>query len=305
MPSCPSPRLTPQLGCTLPPVCPWGSASSTTARASNLTIIHRHSVRRVDRPTHSPDPAHNSREPLTQYSQGAFRTNTSIDLPHCAFAMAMLWASPRPLLRPVVPRKLSLHGPTLRTCIQRRGLITLGIETSCDDTCVAVLDTKVDGTRQTAHLRTDKRVTCANKHHQGVHPVEAVESHTRNLPRLLNEVLKNILKPPPDLIAVTRGPGMKPCLNVGVSFAKGLSVAWGVPLIGVHHMQAHALTPHLEAAVARRVNIDAHEPQYPFLTLLYGSTPPPPKPNTHNPGFLLDGSRLSAASSGPSIFLRS
>ncbi|KAL2287300.1 hypothetical protein FJTKL_05795 [Diaporthe vaccinii] len=182
--------------------------------------------------------------------------------------MAMLWASPGPLLRPVVLRKLSLHGPTLRTCIQRRGLITLGIETSCDDTCVAVLDTKVDGTRQTAYLRTNKRVTCANKHHQGVHPVEAVESHTRNLPRLLNEVLESTLKPPPDLIAVTRGPGMKPCLNVGVSFAKGLSVAWGVPLIGVHHMQAHALTPHLEAALARGVNIDAHEPQYPFLTLL-------------------------------------
>lgn len=191
--------------------------------------------------------------------------------------MAMLWASPRPLLRPVVPRKLSLHGPTLRTCIQRRGLITLGIETSCDDTCVTVLQTKGDGTRQTAYLITNDRVTCANKHHQGIHPVEAVESHTRNLPVLLNRALENHFKPPPDLIAVTRGPGMKSCLNVGISFAKGLSVAWGVPLIGVHHMQAHALTPHLEAAIARGHNIDAHEPQYPFLTLLYGSTPPPPK----------------------------
>lgn len=227
----------------------------------------------------------------------------SIDLHHCAFAMAMLWASPRPLLRPVVLRKLNLDGPTLRTCIQRRGFVTLGIETSCDDTCVAILDTKVGGTGQLANLRTNTRVTCANKHHQGVHPVEAVESHTRNLPRLLNRILKTNLKRPPDLIAVTRGPGMKPCLNVGVSFAKGLSVAWGVPLIGVHHMQAHALTPHLEAALARAHNPDVHEPQYPFLTLLYGSTHPPP--NTHNPGFLVDGSRLSAASSGPSIFLGS
>lgn len=201
----------------------------------------------------------------------------SIDLHHCAFAMAMLWASPGPLLRPVVPRKLNLDGPTLRTCIQRRGLVTLGIETSCDDTCVAVLDTKVGATRQRAHLRTNTRITCANKHHQGVHPVEAVESHTRNLPRILNMAMKRRLRRPPDLIAVTRGPGMKPCLNVGVSFAKGLSVAWGVPLIGVHHMQAHALTPHLEAALARGYNIDAHEPQYPFLTLLYGSTQPPPQ----------------------------
>lgn len=97
-------------------------------------------------------------------------------------------------------------------------------------------------------------------------------SHNRNLPVLLESVLKNNFKPPPDLIAVTRGPGMKPCLNVGVSFAKALSVAWGVPLVGVHHMQAHALTPHLEAAIMRQYAINVHDPQYPFLTLLYGSS---------------------------------
>lgn len=104
--------------------------------------------------------------------------------------------------------------------------------------------------------------------------MEAVESHTRNLPLLVDSVM-SYQKSPPDLIAVTRGPGMKPCLSVGVSFAKALSFAWGVPLVGVHHMQAHALTPHLEAAIKRANGIDIHVPQYPFLTLLYGSTPPP------------------------------
>lgn len=191
--------------------------------------------------------------------------------------MAMLWASPRPLLRPVVLRKLSLRGPTLRTCIQRRGLVTLGIETSCDDTCVAILHTEGVDAHQKAYLDENRRLSCANKHHQGIHPVEAVESHTRNLPKLVDQVLKKVAYKPPDLIAITRGPGMKPCLNVGVSFAKALSVSWGVPLVGVHHMQAHALTLHLEAAMSRTraEQMPVHEPQYPFLTLLYGSSPPP------------------------------
>lgn len=197
-----------------------------------------------------------------------------IDLHLCAYAMARLWPSPMPLLRPAVPRKFSLGGPALQRCVQSRGFRTLGIETSCDDTCVAILRTKEAGTHQVAYPDENEKVTCANKHHQGVHPVEAVESHTRNLP-LLVDLIMSRQKSPPDLIAITRGPGMKPCLSVGVSFAKALSLAWGVPLVGVHHMQAHALTPHLEAAIQRTNGIDVHVPQYPFLTLLYGSTPPP------------------------------
>lgn len=189
--------------------------------------------------------------------------------------MARLWASPMPLLRPVVPRNFNLGGPALQRCIQSRGFRTLGIETSCDDTCVAILRTEEAGTHhQVAHPDENEKVTCSNRHHQGVHPVEAVESHTRNLPLLVDWIMSR-QKSPPDLIAVTRGPGMKPCLSVGVSFAKALSLAWGVPLVGVHHMQAHALTPHLEVALQRANGIDIYMPQYPFLTLLYVSTPPP------------------------------
>lgn len=198
--------------------------------------------------------------------------------------MARLWPSSRPLLWSLVSRESSLGGSTLRRCIQHRGFITLGIETSCDDTCVAIMKTdNVVDTNQNAWPLEIKRVSCANKHHQGVHPVEAVVSHTRNLPTLVESALKCIKKPP-DLIAVTRGPGMKSCLSVGISFAKALSVSWGVPLVGVHHMQAHALTPHVEAAIRRGSGvIDVHSPQYPFLTLLYGSSPPPraPRPHTH------------------------
>lgn len=195
--------------------------------------------------------------------------------------MARSWALSRPLTRSVAPSNFNLGGPTLRRCIQRRGLLTLGIETSCDDTCVTLLNTKMVGARQNAWISRNGRVSCANKHHQGIHPVEAVESHTRNLPVLVETALKGMGRTP-DLVAVTRGPGMKPCLSVGVSFAKALSVSWGVPLVGVHHMQAHALTPHLEAALKRAdVLTDVHDPQYPFLTLLYGSSPPPRALYTH------------------------
>lgn len=198
----------------------------------------------------------------------------------CAYAMARLWALPRPTFRPGVLGGSSIGGIALGPWCQRRGLITLGIETSCDDTCVAILDTKGRGAEERAHVRARRRVTCANKHHRGVHPVEAVESHTRHLPVLVDEVLDCISKDRPsksvpDLIAVTRGPGMKPCLSVGVSFAKALSVSWGIPLVGVHHMQAHALTVHLDAAISRFRHPNAPVPQYPFLTLLYGSNPLP------------------------------
>jgi len=68
----------------------------------------------------------------------------------------------------------------------------------------------------------------------------------------------------PGLIAVTRGPGMLSALATGVDTAKGLSVAWGIPLIGVHHMQAHALTPRLVAAL----NGGEGGVEFPFMTLL-------------------------------------
>ncbi|KAH8775490.1 glycoprotease pgp1 [Diaporthe sp. PMI_573] len=181
--------------------------------------------------------------------------------------MARLWALPRPVLRPGVPRALSIGGPTLRQCSQRRALFTLGIETSCDDTCVSILHTREDGPNEFVYLPENHRVTCANKHHRGVHPVEAVKSHTRNLPALVQTAITR--KGRPDLIAVTRGPGMKPCLSVGVSFAKALSVSWGVPLVGVHHMQAHALSIQLDAA--QLLSLDKSRgpgPQYPFLNLL-------------------------------------
>lgn len=62
---------------------------------------------------------------------------------------------------------------------------------------------------------------------------------------------------------------MKPCLSVGISFAKALSLAWDVPLVGVHHMQAHALSIQLHAGMQIQLGRTKEPvPQYPFLNLL-------------------------------------
>lgn len=74
----------------------------------------------------------------------------------------------------------------------------------------------------------------------------------------------------PDFISVTRGPGLLPSLSTGLQTAKGLAVAWQVPLVGVNHMQAHALTPRLVHALEAKKGDGrvAREPTFPFLSLL-------------------------------------
>ncbi|KAJ4394610.1 hypothetical protein N0V93_003829 [Gnomoniopsis smithogilvyi] len=151
-----------------------------------------------------------------------------------------------------------------------RPMKVLGIETSADDTCVALMSLRnVPGRGDIGRVIGSDRITYANKKHKGIHPVEAVVSHTQHLSRMVTEVITNNKpKSPgpikPDLICVTRGPGMGGCLSIGVSTAKALSAVWDVPVVGVHHMQAHALTPSME----RTIFTSRGELPYPFLTLL-------------------------------------
>lgn len=106
---------------------------------------------------------------------------------------------------------------------QRRSKATtvLGIETSADDTCVVkcVFDESPSGECR-AQLLQETRVTCPNRVHRGIHPVEAVAHHTKYLSPLVKGLIGNTNKP--DLICVTRGPGMGGCLSVGVTTAKAL-----------------------------------------------------------------------------------
>jgi len=184
--------------------------------------------------------------------------------------------------------------PLLRTiCAQRRGLLTIAIETSCDDTSVAILEKHKNNS---ATLHFHETITSDNRKFGGLHPLVAHESHQRNVASLVKKalqalppisteianygntlVVKNaaegeILRKKPDFVTATRGPGMRANLITGVDTAKGLSVAWQVPFIGVNHMQAHALTPRLITAMqASDENLSTKvglEPSFPFLSLL-------------------------------------
>ena len=97
----------------------------------------------------------------------------------------------------------------------------------------------------------------------------SLESHQKNLSALILRalhVLPNTGSPKPDFISVTRGPGMRSSLATGLDTAKGLAIAWQIPLVGVNHMQAHALTSRLISALGGTSPNPA--PAFPFLSLL-------------------------------------
>ncbi|KAK0108635.1 hypothetical protein ONS95_003428 [Cadophora gregata] len=181
------------------------------------------------------------------------------------------------------------HHPTI-ACFQQRTLLTLAIETSCDDTSVAVLE-KHPNNSATIHF--NEKITSDNRAYGGVHPVEAHISHQKTLSSLVNRALLSLpiqksteslenaifvkgqhgatLRKKPDFVTATRGPGMRASLITGVDTAKGLAVAWQVPFLGVNHMQGHALTPRLVSALdAGKEGLKGKDkdPEFPFLTLL-------------------------------------
>lgn len=120
-------------------------------------------------------------------------------------------------------------------------MLTLGIETSCDETAVALVE---DG-----RLVGEKLATQIDVHalFGGVVPEIASREHLRVLPRLFKELLEETGVTVEDLdnVAVARGPGLQGSLLVGVSFAKGLCLASQASLIGVNHLWAHLLAPGL------------------------------------------------------------
>ena len=121
--------------------------------------------------------------------------------------------------------------------------LTLGIETSCDDTAVAVLEGE--------HRVLSELLSSQIKDHArfgGVVPEFAARRHMETLLPLVDAVLSEAGVRGPDLglIAVTCGPGLMGSLIVGVQAARALSQAWGVPLIGVNHLEGHLFAPLIE-----------------------------------------------------------
>jgi N6-L-threonylcarbamoyladenine synthase len=160
------------------------------------------------------------------------------------------------------------HHGTLKSTIHRtpfRKIITLAIETSCDDTSVAIAELVPSTNHLQVHFH--EKVTSSNDQYGGIHPIVALQSHAATLAPLVAKALK--ASPKPDLVAATRGPGMRSNLSVGLNTGKGLALAWDVPFIGVHHMQAHALTPRLVAAMnPNHGKDDQPTPEFPFLSVL-------------------------------------
>ena len=166
-----------------------------------------------------------------------------------------------------------------------------------DDTSVAILETHStpqDVLQSTtpapsANLHFHDKITANNLAYRGIHPLKSLDSHQENLALLISDALPHlpntsspletsqnvsilindqwIPKRKPTFISVTRGPGMRSSLSTGIDTAKGLAVAWQTPLLGVNHMQAHALTPRLVSAMSP-CSTDERKPAFPFLTLL-------------------------------------
>ena len=129
----------------------------------------------------------------------------------------------------------------------------LGIETSCDETGVAVYATDRGLLAHRLHSQVD-----LHARYGGVVPEIASRDHVRRLLPLVSETLTEAGIERPDAVAYTAGPGLVGALMVGGGVANGLAAAWDCPLIPVHHMEGHLLAPMLEDT----------PPAFPFLALL-------------------------------------
>jgi N6-L-threonylcarbamoyladenine synthase len=131
----------------------------------------------------------------------------------------------------------------------------LGIESSCDESGVAIIDADRG---LLAHALYSQ--VAQHAEYGGVVPELASRDHVRKLLPLVEQVMAQAGCTPEDItaIAYTAGPGLVGALLVGAMEARGLAWAWGVPALPVHHMEGHLLAPMLED----------HRPEFPFLALL-------------------------------------
>lgn len=147
--------------------------------------------------------------------------------------------------------------------------VILAIESSCDDTSAAVI---VDGILRSNVIASQK----VHEEFGGVVPELASRAHQQNILPVVDTALKRAGVEKTDLsaIAFTRGPGLLGSLLVGTSFAKGLALALGIPLIDVNHLQGHVLAHFVEpgeeliAATPSLQNAEIKHPSFPFLCLL-------------------------------------
>jgi N6-L-threonylcarbamoyladenine synthase len=131
----------------------------------------------------------------------------------------------------------------------------LGIETSCDETGIAVFDSDRGLLAHALFSQVDLHAA-----YGGVVPELASRDHViRTLPLIRTALTEaGLTGRDIDAVAYTAGPGLIGALLVGAAIGRGLAYAWGVPAVGIHHMEAHLLAPLLEDPA----------PEFPFLALL-------------------------------------
>jgi N6-L-threonylcarbamoyladenine synthase len=131
----------------------------------------------------------------------------------------------------------------------------LGLETSCDETGVAIYDSELGLLSHRIYSQI-----ALHAEYGGVVPELASRDHIRKLLPLIQEVMADAKTTSADIgaIAYTSGPGLVGALMVGAMMGRSLAYAWDVPALGVHHMEGHLLAPMLEA----------NPPEFPFVALL-------------------------------------
>lgn len=134
-------------------------------------------------------------------------------------------------------------------------MLVLGIESSCDETGLALYDTERGLLAHALHSQI-----AMHREYGGVVPELASRDHIRRALPLLEEVLEKsgVARSDIDAIAYTQGPGLAGALLVGASIANALAMAWNRPTVGIHHLEGHLLSPLL---------VDA-PPPFPFVALL-------------------------------------
>lgn len=142
--------------------------------------------------------------------------------------------------------------------MEKKNVVILGIESSCDDTSAAVL-------RDGVLLSNVTAGQAVHEAYGGVVPELASRAHQQNIVPVVDQALKQagVSKEELSAVAFTRGPGLMGSLLVGVSFAKGLACSLGIPMVEVNHLQGHVL-----AHFIKENEVDSHQPEYPFLCLL-------------------------------------
>lgn len=134
-------------------------------------------------------------------------------------------------------------------------MLVLGIETSCDETGIALYDTERGLLADALHSQIDLHVE-----YGGVVPELASRDHIRKTLPMVRQLMSEaeVSAEQIDGVAYTAGPGLIGALLVGASLGRSLAMGWGVPAIGVHHMEGHLLAPMLEET----------PPEFPFIALL-------------------------------------